>query len=420
MTALHRILLVLTLLFIPVTLPSDRITSEQEVDVWVAGAASGLGFNLTVWEVESIASKLGDIILDPTRKLSSGDEILLVQDYVQIARRIGWLRRQVARSLSSDRGPADSTVGELEGELQVLQDMQLTRRSAVEAALEEQVSEVLADEGLTTAGLLWPPLKFRFSDPPLYLIVSPRAEIALRKGVHLKPDLSITVQQSVEDEVDSALAEHISLVEELGGFGTYPTMVLDDASLGWILDTIAHEWTHNYLAFHPLGWHYFDDSSSVTLNETVACIVGEEVGAAVSARFYAQESSPPERSSSERRPLHIPEMKPEPFDFSQEMRFTRLHVDQLLADGSVDEAELYMRERQQVFVDRGYTLRKLNQAYFAFHGSYATSPGAVDPIGPKMTRLREASPSLRDFLQTVESISRVEDLDLALAEMESR
>jgi N-acyl-D-amino-acid deacylase len=71
------------------------------------------------------------------------------------------------------------------------------------------------------------------------------------------------------------------------------------------------------------------------------------------------------------------------------------------------------------FVAHGYALRKLNQAYFAFHGSYATAASAVDPIGPKMTRLRRASPSLRAFLETVSRFTRVEDLDRALAGKDS-
>jgi hypothetical protein len=192
-------------------------------------------------------------------------------------------------------------------------------------------------------------------------------------------------------------------------------MVLDTASLSWILDTIAHEWTHNYLAFRPLGWHYFDDSDTVTLNETAASIVGEEIGSRVLERYYSPFVSAQPPSSSELRPQDVQELAPPRFEFNSEMRRTRLHVDDLLAQGRVLEAESYMEEQRLRFVDHGYRLRKLNQAYFAFHGSYATAPTAVDPIGPKMTGLRQASSSLRTFLETVARFTRVEDLDAALA-----
>jgi hypothetical protein len=49
------------------------------------------------------------------------------------------------------------------------------------------------------------------------------------------------------------------------------------------------------------------------------------------------------------------------------MHVTRLTVDELLAEGKIDEAESYMEERRRIFWDNGFQhLRKLNQAYFAF------------------------------------------------------
>ena len=70
------------------------------------------------------------------------------------------------------------------------------------------------------------------------------------------------------------------------------------------------------------------------------------------------------------------------------MRTTRLKVDTLLAQGKIAEAEAYMEAQRQVIVNHGYALRKLNQAYFAFHGSYAEGPSATDPIGPKLRALQ--------------------------------
>lgn len=78
-----------------------------------------------------------------------------------------------------------------------------------------------------------------------------------------------------------------------------------------------------------------------------------------------------------------------------------------------------MEARRQTFVENGYRLRLLNQAYFAFHGSYATGPAATDPIGPKLERLRELSPNLSEFLRVASSITSVAELDAALAGRES-
>jgi hypothetical protein len=60
-------------------------------------------------------------------------------------------------------------------------------------------------------------------------------------------------------------------------------------------------------------------------------------------------------------------------------------------------------------VEKGYNLRKLNQAYFAFHGSYALSPTSIDPIGPQIRQLRAANPSLRAFLNRVGWLNSYED-----------
>ena len=67
------------------------------------------------------------------------------------------------------------------------------------------------------------------------------------------------------------------------------------------------------------------------------------------------------------------------------MHKTRVHVDELLAEGKIDEAEAYMEQRRQIFVQNGYYIRRLNQAYFAFYGAYADVPGGAageDPVGP--------------------------------------
>lgn len=77
-----------------------------------------------------------------------------------------------------------------------------------------------------------------------------------------------------------------------------------------------------------------------------------------------------------------------------------------------------MENRRTVFVENGYPLRVLNQAYFAFHGSYGTSGASTSPIGPKLDRLRELSPDLRSFLETVRWFTEPEDLDVALVELE--
>ncbi|GAI83609.1 unnamed protein product, partial [marine sediment metagenome] len=65
----------------------------------------------------------------------------------------------------------------------------------------------------------------------------------------------------------------------------------------------------------------------------------------------------------------------------------------------------------------GYYIRKLNQAYFAFHGAYADQPTSIDPIGVELRELRNKSASLKDFLETVSDMTSRQELSDALNEV---
>jgi len=109
--------------------------------------------------------------------------------------------------------------------------------------------------------------------------------------------------------------------------------------------------------------------------------------------------------------------EPAPFDFRAEMHETRVTVDKLLAEGKIEEAESYMEKRRQVFWDNGYLIRKLNQAYFAFHGAYADVPGGAageDPVGPAVRALRAQSVSLADFINTIAWMTSFQQLQQAI------
>ena len=75
-----------------------------------------------------------------------------------------------------------------------------------------------------------------------------------------------------------------------------------------------------------------------------------------------------------------------------------------------------MEERRKEFVAHGYRLRRLNQAYFAFHGTYAdTGAAGVSIVGQQIEELRRRSPSLADFLRTAAEFTDAEDLSAYLA-----
>jgi hypothetical protein len=97
------------------------------------------------------------------------------------------------------------------------------------------------------------------------------------------------------------------------------------------------------------------------------------------------------------------------------MHITRVAVDNLLLEGKIGAAEEYMEMRRKFFWDNGYAIRKLNQAYFAFHGAYADEPGgaagaAEDPVGSAVRLLRSQSPSLSAFINQISWMVSFEQL----------
>jgi hypothetical protein len=176
---------------------------------------------------------------------------------------------------------------------------------------------------------------------------------------------------------------------------------------------MAHEWLHQYFFFHPLGRSYFDSNLTRTLNETAANIGGRELGSLLRERFPLGEPHAPASAPS-------PSPQKPKVDFRKEMRDLRAQVDALLSEGKVEEAEALMEERRNFLAENGYYIRKINQAYFAFNGLYADTPASGSPIGPKMTELRQLSPSLGDFLRAVSGITSEEELDRLLTQSQER
>lgn len=277
-----------------------------------------------------------------------------------------------------------------------------------ESILQGQVTDILVEEGIARLGDAVPPLLFHTTPLPKALIASPRTNIQQDVDISLLADLTLDQIELLESQVEKATGESV-LVVDVGGIGIYPTMVMRSSNLPWIIDTIAHEWIHNYLTIRPLGLNYDTSPELRTMNETAASIAGNEISRMVLARFYPEYLSKLE-DGQKLASLKWPDQT---FDFRAEMHTTRVRVDELLAEGKIAEAEQYMEERRIVFLANGYEIRKLNQAYFAFYGAYADAPGGAageDPVGPAVRALREQSASLADFLRTIGKMNSFEDL----------
>jgi hypothetical protein len=247
---------------------------------------------------------------------------------------------------------------------------------------------------------LFPPVLVALTQPPNVLVVSPRNQLRVVESVVLNA-MDVSGQERLEASADSTGV--VSLVAPIGGLATYPSMVLEEGAPDRLLASVAHEWLHQYLIFYPLGRQYWDSQETREINETTADLVGQEVGGQLARELRL------------RRPERPAAQPPDAFDFRAFMRETRLQVERLLGAGQVDAAEAYMRQRRDELQTHGYTIRKLNQAYFALYGSYGEGPAASprNPIPELLRQLRGQSGSLADFIFRVRGITSVAELRAA-------
>ncbi len=365
-------------------------------------------FDLVRYEIKVAAAEVAGRVTIWVPDAASESSRGLVLRYVGTAQVMARLRDESEKMAAE--GASEAAVARLERALFALRSQQAEISPTVERIIESQVAAIIAEDDIGWLGTPLPPPAFDFTETPAYLVLSPRDEIRTRLGVYLEPALSIAEREELEATLEADLENTSALVAGTGGFSTWPAMLVDTAGLDWILATVAHEWVHVYLELYPLGRAYLADSDMTAINETVATLVGDEIGARAMARFYP-ELVPQADGLYSNAPLtnSVPE---DAFDFGKEMRHTRARVDELLAAGRIDEAERYMEERRLLFVENGHPIRRLNQAYFAFHGSYRTDPAAPteDHIFPRLKRLREDSGSLGEFVHRVRSISTYEQL----------
>jgi len=365
-------------------------------------------FDYIGWTLNAIAAKAGESLYGAHPYMSESERSDFARSYFEDIARAQRLEAEV-EALYADLAVTDpeAATASIRAERDALRASLSTRQSLAEAVVEGQVAAVLADEGYAFAGQLVPPIAMRFSPAPMLLVISPRDTIQIDLGINLYA-LPVDERAALEAQID-AQEDVSSLIVPIGGIALYPALILETSDLRWAVETFAHEWFHHYLFMFPLGWSLDFASESRLINETAANMFGKEIAQKVYARYYPEfvAAEPPAQSVSL-------QTDPRPFDFGAAMNETRVTVDQLLATGQVAEAEAYMAERQALFFENGYRIRKLNQAYFAFYGGYQVGgvPGIAgeDPIGPALRDIRAASRTLHDFSTAIRGITTRADL----------
>lgn len=378
-------------------------------------------FNYTTWIWQATLLKNQQAAFGLADYIPVDMQHALVTDCVELTRSIKQFDSALETIYSdpAETNP-DLTAQPIKDKLAEYKSIEAIISPVCETILQQQVSELLAQARLTAIGQPVPPVLFHATPLPVVLIVSPRDTIQQDANISLITELTLDEIIALETAVETNMNVS-ALVEPIGGMGAYPTMVKKTSDLPWHIEVIAHEWTHNFLTLRPLGMNYDTTPELRTMNETTANIVGKEIRDAVISRYYSEyipEEVPAPVEQNTTEPLDETEPPEEPvFDFRAEMRETRITVDEMLAEGKIEEAEAYMETRRQFLWENGYQIRRLNQAYFAFHGAYADQPGGAagsDPVGPAVRQLRAQSDSLAAFVRRMGRMNSFEDLQKAI------
>ena len=154
------------------------------------------------------------------------------------------------------------------------------------------------------------------------------------------------------------------------------------------------------------------------IEQTTANIAGNEINQAVIETYYPDlvKDSPISPVDVYASTSSLPSQQYQNFTFSKEMYQTRITVDEFLVEGKIDEAEQFMESQRLYFWENGYQIRKLNQAYFAFHGAYADEPFSAagrDSVGDDVRLFRERQTSLASFIKKISWMYNYNQLRIA-------
>lgn len=299
--------------------------------------------------------------------------------------------------------------------LDALANERATYENDVERLLEGYITEAVESAGLrrrlpifTEVKITWPPVDFELTNPPQLLVRSPRERIERDGDTLLKNGLSLREVEAIEAKTSDD--DTVSIVVSIGGLAAYPAIVRDDRAFDSILETASHEWVHHYLAFYPLGEQWDKGGDAHALNETTANVAGREIANLV-RKSHPVVLGEGEDGRGPTRPAAT-------IDFNAVMHDLRLEVDRLLGEHRVADAETLMEERRLYLAANGVSIRKINQAYFAFYGTYADTPQSSNPIGPKIEDVWKRTQDVGVFLALMREVRSVGDLDRVLAGLE--
>jgi len=369
-------------------------------------------FSLTRWVVIALIDHIRPsfVLSDPLRDLSQSERVAKVEEYFVLVEQA----RERLRQIEQEENEVER--GILQQELSTIQERKAELESKVVKILQDHVREALRAQGIhhpwfgtLPLKLFFPPVNVEIDPAPYLMVVSPRDRIIPIAQILLKPEINWQIAAELEDQIDDRFNVSSLVSDRLSGLSTFPIMIADDRPLRVAIRTIADEWTHHFLFFVPLGralafdFYNFDLR---TVNESIACIVAEEISDLVIKKYYSHIIDEQEiRAQDERQD-----------EFHSELRQIMEVVEEYLSRGKIDEAEEFMEYSRMDLIEKGFYVRKLNQAFFARRAPYISTPVTINPLAERVKEIRENSRDLGEFLRKMSRIKGVSPCLTAPAE----
>ena len=246
--------------------------------------------------------------------------------------------------------------------------------------------------------IIFPSPEFNIGSSPKLLVTSPRNKIERKEELLLVPSIDIETIEELEGSIDSD--ELSSVIINIGGIAAYPSIIAEGKSSRELFLTISHEWLHQYLIFHPLGRSYFSTKEMKEINETLANIFSKKLLKSLCEKDFEIKNEM----------CSVSPLKDEnKFDYREFMKKLRINVDQLLFEGKISNAEKLMNESTLILNNNGIKIRKINQAWFAFNGTYGDSPSSISNFNDELNNLIDSYGTLKDAINDIKNISSLDE-----------
>ncbi len=248
--------------------------------------------------------------------------------------------------------------------------------------------------------IIFPPPEFTVGNSPKLLVTSPRNKIERNSELLLDSSLNIETIEMLEKKIEES--ENLSsVIIDIGGIAAYPAIIKNNKNPRDLFLTFSHEWLHQYLIFYPLGKSYFADTKMKEINETLANIFSYKLLEGLCNKDFELKKEICMKTVTDKSK----------FDYSKFMKKLREDVDVLLAEGKIIDAEKLMNEAKISLSNNGIKIRKLNQAWFAFNGTYADSPTSISNIDKELNKIIDSYDDLRSAIDDIKAISSLDEFN---------